>query len=34
MHNGYREEFGEIKSVGSELGGETIGDVGESEEVI
>ena len=34
MHNGYREEFGEIKSVGSELGGETIGAVGESEEII
>jgi 4-hydroxy-2-oxoheptanedioate aldolase len=34
MHNGYRKEFGEIRSVGSELGGEAIGVVGESEEVI
>ena len=34
MHNGYREEFGEIKSIGSELDGEAISDVGESEEVI
>ena len=34
MHNGYREEFREIKSVGLELGGESSDDVGESDEVI
>ena len=34
MHNGYREEFGEIKKVGAELGGQKLGDIGESEEVI
>ena len=30
----YREEFGTIKVVGAELGGEASEDVGESEEVI
>ena len=34
MHNGYREEFGEIKSVGLELGGDSSDDIGESDEVI
>ena len=34
MHNAYREEFGTIKAVGAELGGEASEDVGESEEVI
>ena len=34
MHNGYREEFGEIKKVGAKLGGQESGDIGESEEVI
>ena len=34
MHNGYREEFGEIKKVGAKLGGQQSGDIGESEEVI
>jgi 4-hydroxy-2-oxoheptanedioate aldolase len=34
MHNGYREEFGEIKKVGANLGGQESGDIGESEEVI
>ncbi len=34
MHNGFREEFGAIKSVGEELGGGAAGGVGESAEVI
>ena len=34
MHNGYREEFGQIKAVGQELGGDSASDVGESQEVI
>ena len=34
MHNGYREEFGQIKEVGQELGGDIGSDVGESQEVI
>ena len=34
MHNGYREEFGELKSVGLELGGDSSDDIGESDEVI
>ena len=34
MHNGYREEFGQIKEVGQELGGDSTSDVGESQEVI
>ena len=34
MHNGYREEFGKIKSVGLELGGESSDNIGESQEVI
>ncbi|MEC9366715.1 MAG: aldolase/citrate lyase family protein [Chloroflexota bacterium] len=34
MHNGYREEFGEIKALGLELGGESSDDIGESEEII
>ena len=34
MHNGYREEFGEIKKGGAKLGGQESGDIGESEEVI
>ena len=33
MHNGFRAEFGAIKTVGTELGGEAA-DVGESDEVI
>lgn len=34
MHNGYRDEFGRIKEVGSELGGGTTDDIGESGEII
>ena len=34
MHNGFREEFGAIKSVGDELGGDASEEIGESEEVI
>ena len=34
MHNAYRDEFGQLKEVGEELGGRGSGDVGESEEVI
>ncbi len=34
MHNGFRQEFGAIKSVGDELGGGASEEVGESEEVI
>ena len=34
MHNGFREEFGAIKEVGAELGGESSEDIGESQEVI
>lgn len=34
MHNGFREEFGQIQAAGAELGGGEVGDVGESEEVI
>lgn len=34
MHNGYREEFGQIKTVGEELGEDNVSDVGESTEVI
>ena len=34
MHNGFREEFGAIKSVGAELGGGSSDGVGESKEVI
>jgi len=34
MHNGFREEFGAIRTVGEEVGGAGAGDVGESEEVI
>lgn len=34
LHNAYRSEFGEIKQAGVALGGESAGDVGESEEVI
>ncbi len=34
MHNGFREEFGAIKSVGDELGGGAAEEVGESEEVV
>ena len=34
MHNGFREEFGAIRSVGVQLGGEAAADVGESQEVI
>ena len=34
LHSGYRTDFDEIKSVGAELGGGPVTDVGESEEVI
>ena len=34
MHNGYREEFGQIKMTGQELGGDIVVDIGESQEVI
>ena len=34
MHNGFREEFGAIKTVGEELGASVAEDIGESEEVI
>ena len=34
MHNGFREEFGQIKAVGAEIEGVAAEDVGESEEVI
>ena len=34
MHNGYREEFGQIKRIGQELGGDIVDDIGESQEVI
>ena len=34
MHNGIREEFGQIKAVGAEIEGVEVGDVGESREVI
>ena len=34
IHNGFREEFGAIKTVGVELGGGAVEDVGESDEVI
>ena len=34
LHNGYRNEFGRIKKIGAELGGDSDGDIGESDEVI
>ena len=34
MHNGYREEFGQLKMTGQELGGDIVDDIGESQEVI
>ena len=34
MHNGFRREFGAIKSVGEELGGAAAAEVEESEEVV
>jgi 4-hydroxy-2-oxoheptanedioate aldolase len=34
MHNGFREEFGQIKSVGAEIEGVAAEEVGESKEVI
>ena len=34
LHNGYRNEFGRIKKIGAELGGDSYGDIGESDEVI
>ena len=34
MHNGFREEFGTIRTVGVELGGDEAAGVGESAEVI
>ena len=34
MHNGFREEFGQIKSVGAEVEGVAAEEVGESKEVI
>ena len=34
LHNGYRNEFGQIKKIGAELGGDSDGDIGESDEVI
>jgi 4-hydroxy-2-oxoheptanedioate aldolase len=34
MHNGYREEFGQIKAVGQDLGGDSVDDIGESKEII
>ena len=34
LHNGYRDEFARIKEVGTELGGDSGADIGESDEVI
>ena len=34
LHNGFRNEFGQIKKIGAELGGDSDGDIGESDEVI
>ena len=34
LHNGFRNEFGQIKKTGAELGGDSDGDIGESDEVI
>ncbi|MFL2761773.1 MAG: HpcH/HpaI aldolase family protein [Dehalococcoidia bacterium] len=34
MHNGYRDEFAQIKAVGQDMGGDSVDDIGDSKEII